>query len=204
MVDGSTPKISQDVMPKYREFVQMMQIVFTPEGMKEPTDKLEKIVSKPITSCEDASLKDKQIILKNQTAVREVKKRVAEPLEYSTRAYCEGYEVYSGDVPIQQRRTYCWTSAGLQKGGIPAVNRLADEARTFLAEYYKQCEGTYRLGALAAISSSWKRHCSTPEVKLIFFMLYLTFKKWKLHIHQDIRGTQGPNNLIKKNIMCAN
>ena len=153
MVDGSTPKISQDVLPKYRSFVQMMQIVFTPEGVKEPTDKLEKIVSKPITSCEDASMKDKQITLKNQNAIREVKKRVAELLNIQMTHTAKVMKFLQKMFLFNKQGRIIGLQPALQKGGIPAVNQLADEARTFLAEYYKQCEGTYRLGALAAVSA---------------------------------------------------
>jgi hypothetical protein len=41
----------------------------------------------------------------------------------------------------------------VMKGGIPRVNQLADEARNMLSEYYKFCEGTYRLGALEILKA---------------------------------------------------
>jgi hypothetical protein len=39
----------------------------------------------------------------------------------------------------------------LMKEGIPRVNILANQARNMLSEYYKFCEGTYRLGALEVL-----------------------------------------------------
>ena len=39
------------------------------------------------------------------------------------------------------------------KEGIPRVNILANEARNMLSEYYKFCEGTYRLGALEVLKA---------------------------------------------------
>lgn len=153
MVDGSTPKISQEVLPKYREFIQMMQIVFTPEGIKEPVDKLEKVMSRPIASCEDASMKDKQIILKNQNGIREVKKRVAELLNIQMTHTAAVMKFLQRMFLFNKQGRIIGLQPALQKGGIPAVNIIADQARTLLAEYYKQCEGTYRLGAIAAVSS---------------------------------------------------
>lgn len=153
MVDGSTPKISQEVMPKYREFVQMMQIVFTPEGIKEPTDKLERVMSRPIAACEDAKYKDKQILLQNQNSVREVRKRVAELLNIQTTHTAKVMKFLQKMFLFNKQGRIVGLQPALQKGGIPAVNQIADEARTFLADYYKRCEGTYRLGALAVVSA---------------------------------------------------
>jgi hypothetical protein len=42
------------------------------------------------------------------------------------------------------------------KGGMPAVNKLAEEARIMLTEYYKYCEGTYRIGALRVLAADNK------------------------------------------------
>ena len=51
----------------------------------------------------------------------------------------------------------------LKNGGIPQVNILADTARSMLANYYKTCEGEYRLGAIALLAAPDNQTVPRPK-----------------------------------------
>jgi hypothetical protein len=55
---------------------------------------------------------------------------------------------------IDKNGTITGLSSQLQKGGLPAVNAFAEQARIILTDYYRQAEGFYRLGALEVLKSN--------------------------------------------------
>ena len=50
----------------------------------------------------------------------------------------------------------------IERGGMIAVNKMAEQAREILINYYRNCEGIYRLGALELFKTeSFKKHSTT-------------------------------------------
>jgi hypothetical protein len=52
-LEGNTPKISSETQPKYREFVKMMQMIFSPEVPKEYATDLRDVKSMGFPQCKD-------------------------------------------------------------------------------------------------------------------------------------------------------
>jgi len=152
-LDGNTPKISAETQPKYREFVKMMQMIFSPDVPKEYASDLRDVKSVGFAQCKDPQYKDKELVITNQNAIRAIQKHVAELLDYQM--------THTGEVMKFLQRMFRLDATGkivelqpaLVKGGLPAVNKVADEARQMLINYYKFCEGTYRLGALEVLAA---------------------------------------------------
>jgi hypothetical protein len=155
-LEGNTPKISSETQPKYREFVKMMQTIFSPEVPKEYASDLRDVKSVGFAQCKDPQYKDKELVIQNQNAIRAIQKHVAELLDFQMK--------HTGEVMKFLQRMFRLDATGkivelqpaLVKGGLPAVNKVADEARQILINYYKFCEGTYRLGALEVLAAPGK------------------------------------------------
>ena len=155
-LEGNTPKISAETQPKYREFVKMMQSIFSPEAPKEYASDLRDVKSVGFAQCKDPQYKDKELVITNQNAIRAIQKHVAELLDYQMKHTGEVMKFLQKIFRLNATGKIVELQPGLVKGGLPAVNKVADEARQMLINYYKFCEGTYRLGALEVLAAPGK------------------------------------------------
>jgi hypothetical protein len=155
-LEGNTPKISAETQPKYREFVKMMQTIFSPEVPKEYASDLRDVKSIGFAQCKDPQYKDKELVITNQNAIRAVQKHVAELLDFQMKHTSEVMKFLQRMFRLDATGKIVELQPALVKGGLPAVNKFADEARQMLINYYKFCEGTYRLGALEVLAAPGK------------------------------------------------
>ena len=165
MIDGTTPKISQEVKPKYKEFVSLMQTIFAPPPPAGTADTLDRVISKPFPKCEEPAYKDQQIIVRNREAVRIAREKISKLLTFQLQhaanvmAFMKKYMF----VFDKENRIKGFNPSLLKNGGIPQVNILADTARSMLANYYKTCEGEYRLGAIALLAAPDNQTVPRPK-----------------------------------------
>jgi hypothetical protein len=153
-LQGNVPKISEETRPKYQQFVREMQSVFSPDfPSKDLVGSLDKVKSGSFRACDEPSLKDKEILLTNENAVREIRKSVAALLNEQITHTANVMNLLKQIFVISKEGRILGLEPGLLKGGIPAVNAMAENARTLLTDYYKKCEGTFRLGALAVLAA---------------------------------------------------
>lgn len=152
MIDGNMPKISDVVKPKYVQFVKLLQDIYAPEGrqdVKGGIETLDRVVSYPFPQCKQK--RDQTIPVRDQDTLRKVRAQVAELLQTQV--------VHTANVMTFFQTMFLFDKGGqvtgihpvLQKGGIAAVNVLAEKARILLINYYKQCEVHYRLGAAVIV-----------------------------------------------------
>ena len=154
MIQGNVPKISEEVKPKHKQFVELMQVIFAPPPPnKEAPDQLDKVISKAFSQCETTEFKDKEIIMKNADAIRKVRTHIASLLSFQLKHTAAVMQFLPKIFIFDKAGTIQGLQPALMKEGIPRVNILANEARNMLSEYYKFCEGTYRLGALEVLKA---------------------------------------------------
>ena len=154
MVQGNLPKISEEVKPKYKKFTELMQVIFAPPPpSRDAPDQLDKVLSKPFYQCETPEVKDKEIFVKNAEAIRKVRQSIAALLSYQIKHTAAVMQFLPKLFVLDKAGQIKGIQPSVMKGGIPRVNQLADEARNMLSEYYKFCEGTYRLGALEVLKA---------------------------------------------------
>lgn len=154
MIQGNVPKISEEVKPKHKQFVELMQVIFAPPPPnKEAPDQLDKVISKAFSQCETTEFKDKEIVMKNADAIRKVRTHIASLLSFQLKHTAAVMQFLPKIFIFDKAGTIQGLQPALMKEGIPRVNILANEARNMLSEYYKFCEGTYRLGALEVLKA---------------------------------------------------
>jgi hypothetical protein len=154
MIQGNVPKISEEVKPKHKQFVELMQVIFAPPPPnKDAPDQLDKVISKAFSQCETTEFKDKEIVMKNADAIRKVRTHIASLLSFQLKHTAAVMQFLPKIFIFDKAGTIQGLQPALMKEGIPRVNILANEARNMLSEYYKFCEGTYRLGALEVLKA---------------------------------------------------
>lgn len=155
-LEGNTPKISAETQPKYREFVKMMQSIFSPDEPKEYATDLKDVRSVGFKQCDEIGAKDKELLITNENALRAIRKHVAALLDFQMKHTAEVMKFLGKMFRIDTTGKIVELQPALVKGGLPAVNAFADQARQLLINYYKFCEGQYRLGALEVLAAPGK------------------------------------------------
>ena len=164
MIKGNMPKISEEVKPKHKQFVELMQVIFAPPPPhKDAPDQLDKVISKAFSQCETTEFKDKEIIMKNADAIRKVRTHIASLLSFQLKHTANVMQFLPKIFIFDKAGTIQGLQPALMKEGIPRVNILANEARNMLSEYYKFCEGTYRLGALEVLKAPGNIAIARPK-----------------------------------------
>lgn len=151
VLKNNIPAMDKQTQPKYQEFVRVMQSIFSPQEPQKTVERLDKIMSLPFKQCEDPSLKNKRIILTTKNSVRETQKVVAELLNYQMRHTAEVAKFMNKLFLLDKKGFILGIQPAVLKGGIPYINKVSEEARILLTEYYKFCESTYRIGALRVL-----------------------------------------------------
>jgi hypothetical protein len=153
VLDKNAPKISAATQEKYNEFLRIMKVVYTPDTDATVPQSLDRIQSKALPGCGDKERKDRELLVTNAQALRNVRQQVAQLLQTQIRHTAEVSAFLKQMFLIDKYGQIVGLSPALQKGGLPAVNVFAERARILLTEYYKKCEGFYRVGALAVLEA---------------------------------------------------
>ena len=152
ILDKNTPNISASTKDKYNEFLRIMKVVYTPDSADATLPQsLDRIQSKALPGCTDKSRKDREIAITNAQTLRNVRQQIGQLLQTQIRHTAEVAKFLKGMFLIDKYGQIVGLSPALQKGGLPAVNVFAERARILLTDYYKKCEGFYRVGALAVL-----------------------------------------------------
>jgi hypothetical protein len=156
VLEKNSPKISAATQAKYDEFLRIMKVVYTPEQAADQSipQSLDRIQSKALPRCGDKERKDRELLVTNAQTLRNVRQQVAQLLQTQIRHTAEVSAFLKQMFLIDKYGQIVGLSPTLQKGGLPAVNVFAERARILLTEYYKKCEGFYRVGALAVLDDS--------------------------------------------------
>lgn len=151
ILKNNVPAMDKQTEPRYQEFVNIMQSIFSPKEPQTQVEKLEKVTSLPFEQCADKQ--NKRIFLSTKNRVREIQKVVSELLTYQMQHTANVAKFMTRMFELDKSGKILGIHKNILKGGIPYINKLAEDARNLLTEYYKFCEGTYRLGAIQLLNS---------------------------------------------------
>lgn len=151
MLDKSIPSISKETQEKYQNFLKELKVVYEElDTLPSETVDSKKIIDTFHSVCvkngkqvEGAMItKDKQMITGLRTYVGQLLYRQMKHTKDVTRILGKLFVINESEPLLLQ--------PSIQKGGLAEVERIAEEARELLVNYYKDCEITYRQGVLFA------------------------------------------------------
>ena len=150
----ATPTISQATQEQYKVFLAKMKFAFEEsKDVKVSFNNLRKspldtIVNKlPSAACGKDTL-DKTFKTSNRDLIRQVRDTVRQMVNYQINHTANAVKILRKLflLPIESGKSL-QIHPRVLKGGMDEVNKIAEEARELLVEYYSQCEILYRSGA---------------------------------------------------------
>ena len=150
----ATPSISQATQEQYKAFLEKMKFAFEEsKDTKVSFDELRKnpldtIVNRiPSAACGKDAV-DKSYKIKNQELIRQLRNTVRQMVNYQIGHTANAVKILKKLflLPIESGKAL-QIHPRILKGGMEEVNKIAEEAREVLVDYYSQCEIMYRSGA---------------------------------------------------------
>lgn len=164
-LEKSAPAISIVTREKYKEFLKVMDDLYSPELKERRVDikSLDDIVSKKFPMCSDAEKKVKRdLLIKSQGDLNQIRKAVANLINYQMNHTAKVMNILKQMFVIDSQGQIKGLNPSIERGGMAAVNKMAEQARELLINYYRNCEGIYRLGALELFKTeSFKKYSTT-------------------------------------------
>jgi hypothetical protein len=155
----ATPSISQATQEQYKGFLEKMKFAF--EESKDTKvsfnnlrrNPLDTIVNKVPTATCGKDL-EKTFKITNQELIRQLRNTVRQMIGYQINHTGNAVKVLRKLflLPIESGKAL-QIHPRILKGGMEEVNKIAQEARELLVDYYSQCEIMYRSGAEILASS---------------------------------------------------
>ena len=149
----ATPSISQSTQEQYKAFLEKMKFAF--EETKDTKvsfndlrrNPLDTIVNKVPTAVCGKEL-DRSYKIKNQELIRQLRNTVRQMITYQIGHTANAVKILKKLflLPIESGKSL-QIHPRILKGGMEEVNKIANEARELLVDYYSQCEIMYRSGA---------------------------------------------------------
>jgi hypothetical protein len=159
LIENAMPGIKDSV--RYQGFLRQMRSKFDAPGSSAlqevvQTDTLKSVVEKSPAFCADGSATDGKIPVRGE-AVRKLRSQATRLLnrqeEHLPKVMVLLFKMFNKRALEAGRFEFL---AEFLAGGMPAVNRLAEEARELLVDYYGDCESLYKegLGMLGSYRAS--------------------------------------------------
>ena len=150
----ATPAISQATQEQYKSFLTKMKFIYEESKNSKVSfnnlkqNPLGTIVNKlPAAACGKDTL-DKSYKITNANLIRLVRNNVRQMIEYQINHTANASRILRKLflLPLESGKPL-QIHPNVLKGGMDEVNRIAEEARNLLIDYYSQCEVLYRSGA---------------------------------------------------------
>lgn len=149
----ATPFISQATETQYQNFLTKMKFVFEESkdakvSLKGPKNPLDTVINKLPTAVCDSKTIDKKLETSNHEVIRLVRDNVRKMVSYQINHTANVVKILRKLflLPIESGKAL-QIHPRVLKYGIEEVNKIAEEARNLLIDYYSQCEILYRSGA---------------------------------------------------------
>lgn len=145
VIGTNAPEIGSATKTQYTDFIRKMKFVFEDtKSAKEPTSLGDVKNRLPSAVC-DATTINKPIQIKNRELIRQMR-------SYARKMIDTQIAHTANVVKILRKLFLIPVKAGMSlqihpnvaKNGIEEINKIGEEARNLLIQYYSQCEGTYR------------------------------------------------------------
>lgn len=146
VIGTNAPEISAATRTQYNDFLKKMKFVFedVKPGGKEPMGLGDVKNRLPTAVCDQTTI-NKPIQIQNRELIRQMR-------VYARRLIDTQISHTANVVKILKKLFLIPVKAGMSlqihpnvaKYGIEEINKIGEEARNLLIQYYSQCEGTYR------------------------------------------------------------
>jgi hypothetical protein len=146
MLGTNAPEISAATRSQYNDFIKKMKFVFedVKATQKEPSTLADVKNRLPSSLC-DATTTDKTLTIKNRELIRQMRMYARKMIDYQVNHTANVVKILKKLflIPVKQGMSL-QIHPNVAKYGIEEINRVGEEARNLLVEYYSQCEGMYR------------------------------------------------------------
>jgi hypothetical protein len=147
VIKNASPAMAEMTKTKHDQFLKELKFVF------EETKEIENVKSPllPIRDERPSELcgqKDGPLYTENAAMIRQMRGYVGQLLTRQMEHTRNVMKLMSKLFVVSEAGLYLQNS--VQERGMPEVNRIAEEARDLLMNYYKDCEITYRMGVTEA------------------------------------------------------
>jgi hypothetical protein len=145
VIGTNAPEIGSATKTQYTDFIRKMKFVFEDtKSAKEPTSLGDVKNRLPSAVCDPTTV-NKPIQIKNRELIRQMR-------SYARKMIDTQIAHTANVVKILRKLFLIPVKAGMSlqihpnvaKNGIEEINKIGEEARNLLIQYYSQCEGTYR------------------------------------------------------------
>lgn len=137
-----TPIVSVETKPKHEALKKLMAQVF----LNPPGTQMESITDKSSKDyCDDKGRKGKLVAIQNKDTIVALRGHVQEMLLQQLSHTADVVKLLK-ELFILEKGVAVTLNPNIIKGGLPAVNIIADKARGLLFNYYKNCEARYQAG----------------------------------------------------------
>lgn len=146
MLGTNAPEISAATRLQYNDFIKKMKFVFedVKATQREPTT-LDDVKNRlPSVICDQTTI-NKPMKIENRDLIRQMRTYARKLIDYQITHVANVVKILRKLflIPVKQGMSL-QIHPNVAKFGIEEVNRIGEEARNLLIEYYSQCEGTYR------------------------------------------------------------
>ncbi len=146
MLGTNAPEISAATRSQYNDFIKKMKFVFedVKASQKEPSTLADVKNRLPSSVC-DPTTTDKTLTIKNRELIRQMRIYARKMIDYQVNHTANVVKILKKLflIPVKQGMSL-QIHPNVAKYGIEEINRVGEEARNLLVEYYSQCEGMYR------------------------------------------------------------
>jgi hypothetical protein len=140
----NAPEISSATRAQYNDFLKKMRFVFEDTKSKEPASLGDVKNRLPSSVCEPSKV-GKPLKVVNRELIRQMRIYAKRMIDYQVNHVANVVKVLKKLflIPVKPGMSL-QIHPNVAKYGIEEVNRIGEEARLLLIEYYSQCEGQYR------------------------------------------------------------
>ena len=146
MLGTNAPEISAATRTQYNDFIKKMKFVFEDvrPGQKEPATLADVKNRFPSAVCTPQTV-NKPIKIQNRELIRQMRIYANKMINYQIGHVANVVKILKKlfIIPVKPGMSL-QIHPNVAKFGIEEVNRIGEEARNLLVEYYSQCEGQYR------------------------------------------------------------
>ena len=145
VIGTNAPEIGAATRTQYNDFLKKMKFVFEDtKSAKDPVSLADVKNRLPSAVC-DATTVNKPIRIENRELIRQMRsyarKMIDTQIQHTANVVRILKKLFS--IPVKAGMSL-QIHPNVAKNGIEEINKIGEEARNLLIQYYSQCEGTYR------------------------------------------------------------
>ena len=145
MIGTNAPEISAGTKSQYADFLKKMKFVFEDVKSSKEALSLGDVKNRlPSAVCDQTTI-NKPILIKNHELIRQMRTYARKMIDVQIKHTANVVNILKKLflIPVKAGMSL-QIHPNVAKNGIDEINKIGEEARNLLIEYYSQCEGQYR------------------------------------------------------------